>query len=261
MLLLLRVLPLWSQAAAEAEEALPYQEGYASWYGWQFHGRRTASGEVFDMNELTAAHRELPFGTLLRVTNTRNGSSVVVKINDRGPFVEGRILDLSKAAADVIGMGGSGVVWVALEIVQEVPDPRYAIQVGAYNETKNALRAAERVEEQGLQATVRKVEGGIIRVLVDDIGAEELEHVKERLRAAGFSSFLVKTLPAEVPTPKPMTVSEPPIKPVSEADGRSFPLLEPDVPGPAPTPTCAGDIENAPDLQDAPDAECAANPE
>jgi len=239
LLLLLSVLPLWSQGAAPAGEPPPYQEGYASWYGWQFHGRRTSSGEVFDMNELTAAHRELPFGTLLRVTNTRNGSSVVVKVNDRGPFVEGRILDLSKAAADAIGMGGSGVVWVTLDIVQEVPDPRYAIQVGAYGESRNALRAAERIEKQGLEATVRKVEGGIIRVLVDDVGAEELEDVKARLTAAGFTGFLVKSLPVVVPTPKPFTVSEPPVKPVSARDVQEFPLLEPEIPGPGAAAECA----------------------
>jgi len=252
LLFLLSVLPLGSQPAAAGRPA-PYQEGYASWYGWQFHGRRTASGEVFDMDQLTAAHRELPFGTLLRVTNTRNGSSIVVKVNDRGPFVEGRILDLSKAAADAIGMGGSGVVWVTLEIVQEVPEPRYAIQVGAYGESSNALGAAERIERQGLEATLRKVEGGIIRVLVDDVGAQELEDVKARLTAAGFTGFLIRSLPAAVPTPKPMTVSEPPVKPVSVRQSREFPLLEPEIPDPRPAAACGSASE-----QPAQTSECAA---
>ncbi len=80
------------------------EEGIASWYGPKFHGRRTASGEVFDMYQLTAAHRWLPFGTLVRVTNLENGLSVVVRINDRGPFVKGRIIDLSYAAAKRIRM-------------------------------------------------------------------------------------------------------------------------------------------------------------
>ncbi len=80
------------------------EEGVASWYGPKFHGRRTASGEVFDMHRLTAAHPWLPFGTIVKVTNLENGLSVVVRINDRGPFVKGRIIDLSYAAAKKIRM-------------------------------------------------------------------------------------------------------------------------------------------------------------
>ncbi len=80
------------------------EEGIASWYGPKFHGRRTASGEVFDMHRLTAAHPWLPFGTIVKVTNLENGLSVVVRINDRGPFVKGRIIDLSYAAAKKIRM-------------------------------------------------------------------------------------------------------------------------------------------------------------
>jgi hypothetical protein len=93
--------------------------GYASYYADEFHGRLTASGEVFDMNELTAAHRTLPFGTICRVTNLKNEKSVVVRINDRGPFVENRILDLSRAAAKAIGAISSGVVQIKLEIISK----------------------------------------------------------------------------------------------------------------------------------------------
>lgn len=90
------------------------QCGKASWYGPGFHGRTTANGEKFNMGALTAAHKSMPFGTKLRVTNKRNGKSVVVRINDRGPFIKGRMLDLSKAAATQIGMikAGSGAVCV-----------------------------------------------------------------------------------------------------------------------------------------------------
>lgn len=87
--------------------------GRASWYGPGFHGERTASGEAYDQWGLTAAHRTLPFGTRLRVTNTANGRSVVVRVNDRGPFVPGRVLDLSRAAADALGF--RGVVTVRIE--------------------------------------------------------------------------------------------------------------------------------------------------
>lgn len=82
------------------------QAGKASWYGPGFHGRRTANGEVFNANALTAAHRTLPFGTRVRVTHRATGRSVVVRINDRGPFIRGRVIDLSKASAQAIGMGG-----------------------------------------------------------------------------------------------------------------------------------------------------------
>lgn len=91
------------------------QVGLASWYGPGFHGRLTASGERFDQNELTAAHRKLPLGTEVRVTNLENGRSIVVQINDRGPYVEGRVIDLSKAAARRLGMVEDGVAKVRVE--------------------------------------------------------------------------------------------------------------------------------------------------
>lgn len=91
--------------------------GTASWYGPGFHGRRSASGEVFNQNDLTAAHRTLPFGTRVRVTNLRTGQQVVVRINDRGPFSHGRIIDLSAAAAGQIGLRASGVGRVQLEVL------------------------------------------------------------------------------------------------------------------------------------------------
>jgi rare lipoprotein A len=85
------------------------ERGMASWYGEPFHGRRTASGEVFNMNELTAAHKTLPFGTRVRVRNAATGQEVTVRINDRGPFSKGRVIDLSRAAAAAIGLIQTGV--------------------------------------------------------------------------------------------------------------------------------------------------------
>ena len=109
--------------AKDAERALgefasEYQRGNASWYGPGFHGKRTASGERYDMNALTAAHRTLPFGTLVRVKSLVNGREVLVRITDRGPFIVGRILDLSRAAAADLGMLGVGFKQVVL-LVQE----------------------------------------------------------------------------------------------------------------------------------------------
>lgn len=93
------------------------QTGIASWYGRQFHGRKTASGDTFDMNALTAAHRSLPLNCYIRVTNKDNGRSVVVKVNDRGPFHGNRVLDLSFAAAKQIGVTNSGTAKVSIERV------------------------------------------------------------------------------------------------------------------------------------------------
>lgn len=112
-------LGLAPQASQAKERPAPGEtiEGPASWYGGQFHGRRTANGERFDMNELTAAHKTLPFGTKLRVTNARNGRSVIVRINDRGPFVGNRVIDLSRGAAAAIGMIRTGVAPVRIELL------------------------------------------------------------------------------------------------------------------------------------------------
>lgn len=92
--------------------------GVASYYAAKFHGRRTASGEAFDNGAMTAAHRSLPFGTMVRVTNVRTGESVVVRINDRGPFTKGRLIDLSRAAAEQIGIVRAGHGTVELELIE-----------------------------------------------------------------------------------------------------------------------------------------------
>ncbi len=91
--------------------------GKASWYGPNFHGKKCANGEVFNMNGISAAHKELPFGTILKVTNLGNGRSCNVRINDRGPFIRGRMLDLSKGAAKKLGSLGDGVIEVKVKIV------------------------------------------------------------------------------------------------------------------------------------------------
>lgn len=101
-----------------ADPRLDAQTGVASYYADRFHGRRTASGERFDQSELTAAHRTLPFGTRVRVTNLANGRDVVVTINDRGPHRRGRVLDVSKAAARALGFVGAGLARVRLEVLR-----------------------------------------------------------------------------------------------------------------------------------------------
>src|SRR2546422_2458605 len=122
-------------------------EGLASYYAEPYHGRRTASGEIFDSYRgLTAAHRTLPFNTLVRVTNKTNGREVDVRINDRGPFIDGRVIDLSLRAAREIDMVRAGVAPVKLKVLKQGQAARtvYCVQVGAFEN----LRAAEVLKQQ-----------------------------------------------------------------------------------------------------------------
>src|SRR5438094_4319233 len=118
------------------------EEGNASWYGVPFHGRHASNGEIYDMYKLTAAHRTLPFETMVRVTNLNNGKSTVVRITDRGPFVDNRIIDLSLAAAREVDSVDAGVVPVRVEVLGGV-DPIagfFTVQVGAFRDRGNAER-------------------------------------------------------------------------------------------------------------------------
>lgn len=116
--LLLGAFPLATTAPAQDSVSIVQTlTGVASWYGGKFHGRTTANGETYNMNAMTAAHPHLPFGTEVVVTNQNNGESVVVRINDRGPFVGSRIIDLSRAAANEIGMINSGTARVTVEVL------------------------------------------------------------------------------------------------------------------------------------------------
>lgn len=107
-----------AEAGMGQSGAVYVQKGKASWYGPGFRGRKTASGERFNPHRLTAAHRKLPLGTKAKVTNLRNGRTVEVEINDRGPYVRGRIIDLSKAAAEYLGMKQAGTTLVLLEVTE-----------------------------------------------------------------------------------------------------------------------------------------------
>jgi len=127
------------------------EEGLASWYGPGFHGRATASGEVYNQEELTAAHRTLPLGTNVLVTNLDNGRTVRVRINDRGPFVKGRNLDLSRAAARVLSMLVPGTARVRIEVLGASPTTlaaAYTVQVGAFVDPRNARRLAARLRQR-----------------------------------------------------------------------------------------------------------------
>ncbi|MDY7095363.1 MAG: septal ring lytic transglycosylase RlpA family protein, partial [Acidobacteriota bacterium] len=119
---------------AEGPDRKVVDRGIASWYGGKFHGRRTANGEVYDMNALTAAHKTLPFGSVVEVVNLDNGRSVTVRINDRGPFVRGRVIDLSRAAAKKMGLIGPGVAKVEVVLITPPQPDHYALQAGAFRD-------------------------------------------------------------------------------------------------------------------------------
>jgi rare lipoprotein A len=148
------------------------EEGIASWYGVPYHGRPAADGEIYDMEQLVAAHRTLPFNTWLKVTNLNNNRSVNVRVIDRGPFVPGRIIDLSKAAARQIEMLGPGVARVRLEVVSaplDVPATDfYGVQIGAFAQYANAEAARAKYAARYGYAQISAKQGRVTlyRVLV-----------------------------------------------------------------------------------------------
>ncbi|MGH9787099.1 MAG: septal ring lytic transglycosylase RlpA family protein [Candidatus Acidiferrales bacterium] len=134
------------------------EDGLASWYGHPYHGRPTANGEIYDMNQMTAAHRTLAFNSWVKVTNLENNRTARVRINDRGPFIEGRIIDLSRVAADEIAMLGPGTAMVRIEVVAgppgSPPPARYGVQVGAFKIVGNASRLRDKLAESFKDAEV-----------------------------------------------------------------------------------------------------------
>jgi rare lipoprotein A len=154
------------------------EEGTASWYGIPFHGRRAANGEIFDMNSLVAAHRTLPFGSILRVTNLNNGRDVQVRVIDRGPFVGDRILDLARAAAVALDMIGSGTAPVRIELLSG-PTPEsgdFTVQVGAFADRGNAERLRDRLLARYQPIFIQGYEaptGHFYRVLVGQVRSED----------------------------------------------------------------------------------------
>jgi len=125
------------------------QHGVASWYGGEFHGRPTSSGEVYDMYQLTCAHNTFPLGTVVMVTNLENGRSLELKVNDRGPFAKERIIDVSYAAAQMLGMWEKGTALVKVEVISPGIEivQRFTLQVGSFADETNAQRLAEQLRK------------------------------------------------------------------------------------------------------------------
>jgi rare lipoprotein A len=198
-----RTAPPASRSVQEIQPSPGWTEqGIASWYGGRdgFEGKPTASGEIYDSSLLTAAHRELPLGSIVDVTNLDNGKTVRVRINDRGPFVFGRVIDLSRAAAGEIGLLGPGVGSVRLTVVtpgapQEIVSPtgRWAVQVGSFADRLRAERHAERVRGTG-RAVFLEPYRGLSRVKVGPFdGRREAELELAALEDLGFEGIVVPT--------------------------------------------------------------------
>lgn len=186
--------------AAPVPSQIPAVEtGLASWYGHPYHGRAAAGGEIYDMEKLTAAHRTLPFGTWVHVTNLANAKSVDVRITDRGPFIDGRIIDLSHAAAQAIDMIGPGVAQVRLDILSAPAGPPslnwFAVQAGAFADRGRAekLRGLLEREYGPARLVLRPGTPSLWRVLVGREPTEQAAGVlADRISAQVGPAFVVR---------------------------------------------------------------------
>jgi len=176
------------------------ETGLASWYGHPYHGRAAANGEIYDMEKLTAAHRTLPFGTWVRVTNLKNDRTVEVRIIDRGPFVDGRIIDVSHAAAQALELIGPGVAPVRLDIIS-TPEtlPRaetlFAVQAGAFQDKDRAERLRTSMEQEygSARLVLRRGNPVLWRVLVGRERTEDSANaLADRLRREVGPAFVVR---------------------------------------------------------------------
>lgn len=184
----------------KVQEGKAFQQGIASWYGPNFHGKFTANGEKYDMEAMTAAHKSLPFGSRVRVVNLRNGMATTVRINDRGPYVDNRIIDLSKKAARKINMIGTGTAPVHLYLLEKgnkvknknLPstEPTYTIQLGAFEDRSSAYHRSSKING----SRVRKVEiqgSTVYRVYYGSYNNWEKAADKlKRLKRKGFNGFV-----------------------------------------------------------------------
>ncbi len=202
-----RVYGTWYQPLPHARDFV--QEGTASWYGRDFHGRRTSNGEVYDMYGMTAAHKTLPMGTFVRVENLSNGRSVDLRINDRGPFVRDRVIDLSYTAAERLGVIGPGTAPVRVTALGApamltgqpayVPIDYYSgnftFQVGAFTERSNAERLVQRLQTRYKNAhmtTFDTAERTFYRVRVGlTNNLEEASEFEQTLIRDGFADTFI----------------------------------------------------------------------
>lgn len=199
--------PALSTPVATSEEDLEFvethrpiysEEGYATWYT-AARGRHTANGDLFSDDAMTAAHRTLPFGSLVKVTNLKTGQSAILRITDRGPFVDGRILDLTKAAAKAIGNYREGLSHVRVE-VYETPKPmeaggKWCVQIGAFKDEDAALELKEQLMRKYPDAKVIEFPGEAsywVRIRPMDGNREQAERIAARVKPAEGTAYLTR---------------------------------------------------------------------
>lgn len=188
-----------------------WEKGIASWYGDEFKGKKTASGEVFDPNKLTGAHKTLPLGSIVKVTNLENGKSINLRINDRGPFVKGRIIDCSKQAAKELGFYTQGTTKVKIILIKkgklstrfsptEVVDSQkekvlnetFTVQVGAFSDINNAKRFKEKMARMFGDCYIAKFKG-FYRVRIGHFATnKEAEAILSLLEKEGIEGFITR---------------------------------------------------------------------
>jgi rare lipoprotein A len=176
------------------------ETGLASWYGGPYHNRRGSNGEIYNMYAMTAAHRTLPLGSIIRVTNVKTGRSALVRITDRGPFVEGRVLDLSQAAAKKVDVWQAGVAMVRIEVLRAPSSlesgGRWAVQIGAFEQEHSADKLADHLSHRYQTAKVQCFSSPVgdwwVRVRVQDDDRKRAEEVAHNTQTPQGSIFLVR---------------------------------------------------------------------
>src|SRR5438270_2175685 len=201
--------PETEKESKEAPEQIPVPEnakpiyvetGKASWYGAPYHNRRGSNGEIYNMHAMTAAHRTLPLGSVVRVTNLKTGRSAVVRITDRGPFIKGRMLDLSLAAAKAVDVWGPGLAKVHMEVLQTPASldsgGRWAVQIGACEGEKAANDVADHLSHRSHTAKVLRFSSVIgswwVRVRVQDDDRHRAEEIAHDTHTPEGSLFLIR---------------------------------------------------------------------
>lgn len=184
-------------APTPAPDLIYRETGIAAWYGKEFHGKKTASGEMFDMNAFSAAHRTLPLGTSLRVTNLDNFKSITVKINDRGPLARNKVLALSYGAARELGFVSQGTARVRIETLEAVHDPAvYTVQAANFTEEENAKLLKERLSKRFELVSIMTFETNLARYYRVRVGAyaseERAEQVAGKLMIEGLEPVVLR---------------------------------------------------------------------
>jgi len=204
-----KVLGKWYQPLPHANEFI--QIGTASWYGKKFHGRRTSNGEIYNMYAVSAAHKTLPLGTYVRVTNLRNKRRLDLRINDRGPFIDGRVIDLSYRAGQKLGIIGTGTAPVKIVALGRASSTKktgktayipenyergnFTIQIGAFSDFKNAQRLKAKLSRVYRNAHITKYDNGLIilyRVRVGKCSTmQEARKLKKKIKRKGFNNAVI----------------------------------------------------------------------